>query len=106
MRLLAREEPVLFRLVYGLSLTALPVARQVFPSSLDETAIPSRDERTDEELPSLLALPPVIRLLDLTYGQVLHSQLKERLLTFLKNHAARLEEQMKNQVRANLDRLK
>lgn len=106
MRLLAREEPVLFRLVYGLSLTALPVARQVFPSSLDETAIPSLDERTDEELPSLLALPPVIRLMDLTYGQVLHSQLKERLLAFLKSHAARLEEQMKNQVRANLDRLK
>ena len=106
MRLLAREEPVLFRLVYGLSLTALPVARQVFPSSLDETAIPSLDALTDGELPSLLFRPPVIRLLDLTYGQVLHSQLKERLLIFLRSHTARLEEQMKNQVRANLDRLK
>ena len=106
MRLLAREEPVLFRLVYGLSLTALPVARQVFPSSLDETDIPSLDALTDGELPSLLFRPSVIRLLDLTYGQVLHSQLKERLLIFLRSHAARLEEQMKNQVRANLDRLK
>ena len=97
---------MLFRLVYGLSLTALPVARQVFPSSLDETDIPSLDALTDGELPSLLFRPSVIRLLDLTYGQVLHSQLKERLLIFLRSHAARLEEQMKNQVRANLDRLK
>ena len=106
MRLLAREEPVLFRLVYGLSLTALPVARQVFPSSLDETAIPSLDELADRELPSLLSRSPVIQLLDLTYGQVLHSQLKDRLMTFLGSHAADLAEQMKNQVRANLDRLK
>ena len=66
----------------------------------------SLDALTDGELPSLLFRPSVIRLLDLTYGQVLHSQLKERLLIFLRSHAARLEEQMKNQVRANLDRLK
>ncbi len=106
MRLLAREEPVLFRLVYGLSLTALPVARQVFPSSLDERLIPSLEERTDRELPPLLSQPPVIQLLELTYGQVLHSQLRDRLLTFLRSHASDLEEQMKAQVRAALERLK
>ncbi len=106
MRLLAREEPVLFRLVYGIALTALPVARQVFPSSLDESALPSLDGLEDNALPGLLSGTPVEQLLELTYGQVLHSQLKDRLAAFLRSHAAELEELVRNRVRADLDRLK
>ena len=106
MRLIAREEPVLFRLIYGLSLTALPVARQVFPSGLDESALPSLDGLEDRNLPSLLTQPAVMQLLELTYGQVLHSQLKDRLPAFFKAHASELEEQVKNQIRASLDRFR
>ena len=106
LRLLAREEPVLFRLVYGIALTALPVARQVFPSSLDESALPSLDGLEDNALPGLLSGTPVEQLLELTYGQVLHSQLKDRLAAFLRSHAAELEELVRNRVRADLDRLK
>ena len=105
MRLLAREEPVLFRLVYGLSLTALPIARQSFPSSLDETALPALEGLEDPALPALLTQPPVRQLMELTYGQVLHSQLKDRLLTFFRSRASELSAQMKNQVRSSLDRL-
>ncbi len=106
MRLLAREAPVLFRLVYGISLTALPIARQVFPSCLDESALPSLDGIEDRALPALLSQVSVRQLLELTYGQVLHSQLKDRLLAFLGSHAADLEDQVKNRICAALDRLK
>ena len=105
MRLLARENPVLFRLSYGIALTALPVARQVFPSSLDEAALPSLDGLEDRELPPLLTRTPVRQLLELTYGQVLHSQLRDRLMSFWKAHADALCEQVKGQVKLNLDRL-
>lgn len=104
MRLLARENPVLFRLTYGIALTALPVARQVFPSSLDESALPSLDGLADRELPPLLSQTPVRQLLELTYGQVLHSQLKDRLMTCLKDHADELCRMVKDRLRASLER--
>ncbi len=105
MRLLSRENPILFRLVYGIALTALPVARQVFPSSLDESALPSLDGLSDRELPPLLFQTPVRQLLELTYGQVLHSQLKDRLMGFLGERRDELCSQVKNQVRADLERI-
>ncbi len=105
MRLLARENPVLFRLTYGIALTALPVARQVFPSSLDESALPSLDGLGDRDLPPLLTRTPVRQLLDLTYGQVVHSQLKDRLTAFLKDRAGDLCEQVKGQMKLSLERM-
>ena len=104
-RLLAREDPDLFRLVYGLSRTALPVARRAYPIHLDENALPDPEKPEDRALPSLLTQAPVRQLLYITCGQALHSPLRERLLDFLRAHGGKLNEQVKNQVRACLDRI-
>ncbi len=105
LRHIARKQPTLFRLCYGLSLTALPVARQLYPLPLNEGVLPSLDGMADSALPALFSDPQVRQLLHITYGQLLHSRLKDKVLDALGPELSELQALVKGQVAGHLARL-
>lgn len=78
-RVIAQENPVLFRELYKAALDSLDAARKYYKVSLDLNKIPDLDQLADVELPQLLDQNDARQLLHITYGFILQNPaLRER----------------------------
>ena len=72
-RVIAQENPVLFRELYKAALDSLDAARKYYKVSLDLNKIPDLDQLADVELPQLLDQNDARQLLHITYGFILQN---------------------------------
>lgn len=71
-KMIAWENPALYRRMHAHSVTAYPEAQKNYHTSGDPARIPALDTLRDDELPGLFTLDDARQLMHITYGQLLN----------------------------------
>lgn len=104
-RLIAREDPSLYRIVYSMAMTAWPMAQEYFHANAAVQTLPELDSLKDKILPTLFGRPALRSLISLTYPQVIRSQLRERIFDFWRKNTESLYTLVQSPVDDLLNRL-
>lgn len=112
MRVVAQEDPSLYREVHKFALSVLPEARKYYHIGADENTIPDVDTLPDSELPNLMSRDNSRQVIHITYGLILQaknpdgtSRFRDRLYQVWHDYEETYHKNLYNHIRRHITEL-